>query len=105
MTDQLEYDPSRMPVHAAEHHDVAQKWLRWPQGGESFLESFRRTHGAVAEPIAAALETLQARRVEFGAGQADAHRSVGDAITASLEAFNAREASNQRRLAAPVQEL
>lgn len=105
MADHLEYDPGRMPLHAAEHHDVAQKWQRWPEGGDAFLESFRRTHGAVAEPIAQALETLQARRVEYGAGQADAHRSVGDAITASLASFTARDERNARRLSAPVQEL
>jgi hypothetical protein len=105
MADRVDCELGRLPQHAAEHQDFAEQWLSWLEGGEAFLTAFRRTHGVVAEPIAQALESLQARRVQFSADQADKHRSVSDAITESLHGFRATEAGNQHRLAQPVQEL
>lgn len=105
MSEQLQVDLGRLPQHAADHQAIAGQWRDWPAGGESFLASFRQTHGVVAEPIARVLEAYQQQRVQFSGDQADMHQSVSDAITASLGAYRTREGDSSSRLTAPVQDL
>lgn len=102
MSDKLDVDLGRLPQHAADHTDIAARWQDWATGSESFLAAFRRTHGVVAEPIAAVLEQYQQRRTRFSAHQATTHQSVSDAITTSLNSFQTAEANNSRNLTAPV---
>lgn len=105
MANELHCDLELLPQHAAEHRDLAAQWLDWPGGAEAFLAAFRRTHGVVAEPVAQALEALQAVRIQLATDHAEMHHSVGDAIQASFDSFRLTEISNQHKLSAPVQEL
>lgn len=105
MTDHLQVDLGRLPQHAAEHEGFSARWKTWPEGGEEFVASLRRTHGITAEPLARFLTALQGQRRQFATDQSDAHQSVSDAITQSLAAFQRTEANSSANISRSVRGL
>ncbi len=105
MSDQVHVDLGRLPGHAADHRSIAGQWQEWPLGSETFLADFRRTHGAVAEPLALALEEYQRARAHFASSHSDAHHQVSDAIMASFGSYRTEEGQSSRNLTETVRDL
>lgn len=105
MSNEVQVDLGRLAQHALAHQEVAGQWSSWIEGPEGFVETVRRTHGLVAEPVVQALERLNEARRRYGNGQGTRHSDVSGAFITALNAYADQEEAGSAELRAAVRNI